>query len=282
MYLLLTLFLLFLLFPETTSAGTKNGIQLLINQVIPALYPFIFLTAILKNITHQKTTALKFLLPLAFLSGYPLGAKIVAQNIQAPTKVKQILLFLCNNPSPAYMLSFVGFQCLNRPQKGIMIYTAALIGSTIWALIRYLINRHQTDKAPSGFLQSCGETSGTLDTVVDQTFTSLLHISGYLMFFCCISAFIVKIPFLSPVLQSLFAGFLEMTTGIQNLKSIACSEALKMILITGMVSFGGISVIAQTQSMINGSGLSIKKYMTDKAISSVIAMSVMYLFTHIC
>jgi len=88
---------------------------------------------------------------------------------------------------------------------------------------------------------------------------------------------------LPAVIQAFLAGLLEMTTGIQMLASqTALSPMVKILLTTGLISFGGFSVIAQTKSVINESSLSIKKYITEKAIAATIAVSVMYIYITLC
>lgn len=283
MFAVFFLFLLFLMFPETTSAGMKNGMQLLTAQVIPALYPFILLTTILKNLSSKNKLHSKLMLPLAFLSGYPLGAKIVAQNTKTSPKYKQILLVLCNNPSPAYMISFVGFQCLKDLKIGLLIYISVLLGNIFWTLVCFLYQKNKCSEKNKikSTLRSCDASSISFDNIIMQTFTTMVNISSYILFFCLIAAFISKLSFLSQISHGILAGILEMTTGIQILAQLKCHKIFKIILITGLSSFGGLSVIAQTYSMIQGSSLSIKKYMTDKTITSVIAMSVMYLILYL-
>lgn len=275
------LFLLFLFFPKITSAGIKNGLQLLFNQVIPALYPFILLTSLLKSKLQKQRHSLPLVISLAILSGYPLGSKIIAQSIDTSDNEKQLLLFLCNNPSPAYMLGFVGFQCLNASKKGFAIYASIFIGNLIWFLLRYLhLKKQEVPYQSPKKLSMCESSCFSMANIIDQTFASLIQISGSILFFSCMASFLTELSFLPQTFQGIFAGFLEMTTGIQILTDSSCPEIFKMIFITGLSSFGGLSVIAQTQSMISDTALSIKKYMADKAIISFIAMSVMYLSSY--
>ena len=67
-----------------------------------------------------------------------------------------------------------------------------------------------------------------------------------------------------------------MTTGVENIAASPVSLQTKVILITGIISFGGLSVIGQTQNMIQNTPLSIKKYMADKIAASAVSMTAMY------
>lgn len=280
MILIGLLFIVFLAFPEITSDGIRNGLVLLENQVIPALYPFILLTSLLRCRGNKKDNNI-FLLAVGFLSGYPLGAKIVADNDfkQLPVSNNELLL-LCNNPSPGYMMSFVGFACMKDIMVGIKIYIAIVIGNILTVIVKCLI-RHAASKDITNplSLHICERDAFSFDMIIRESFSSLLNISTYILIFSVGANFISKITILPEDVQNIFIGLLEMTTGIERISSSSIGGNVKNIIITGIISFGGFSVITQTYSMIKHSDLSIKKYMIDKAIASAIAMSIMYFFT---
>lgn len=280
----LLIFVVFLIFPEITSAGMKNGLVMLTSQIIPALYPFILITTFLKQKSkhHKCPSCLPII--LGFLSGYPLGAKIIADHWHNENIIPaQAMLIICNNPSPSYMISFVGLNCLKSPKFGFLIYLSVLIGNLITGTLITLITRKMHFKheayADHGHIHAVSVNS--MDELFQDTFTILLNISNYILIFSILSAFIKRISFLTPVLHGIISGLLEMTSGIQILSTIDSPYDLKLLLITGIVSFGGLSVIAQTRNMTQESTLSIKKYITEKAIASTMAMSVMYLILHI-
>ena len=58
----------------------KRGLSLSFTQVIPSLYPFILLTTLFKALSHDSRYARRLSLFAGFLSGYPLGAKVVAEQ----------------------------------------------------------------------------------------------------------------------------------------------------------------------------------------------------------
>ena len=80
MFFYLPVFILFLMFPAITAKGMEDGLDLLIHQIIPSLYPFIFLTTFMKYHASRMTHSNFFLFFLGCLSGYPLGAKVIADH----------------------------------------------------------------------------------------------------------------------------------------------------------------------------------------------------------
>ncbi len=279
MILMVLSFLMLLLFPSLTHQGIKNGLALILNQVIPSLFPFILISNLLQNIV-SKTNHFLYIIT-GFLSGYPLGAKAVSEiNISNSKISKQDLLVLCNNPSIAYMLSFIGEQCFQRKIYGLCIYFSILTGNIFCIFLKHLgMNLTLKHRRKRQTLCPCSLSPADFDHSIKNTFHSLCAISTYILLFSTISVFIQCIHWIPDTYKDIVLGLCEITNGTLQISQTNIPLNDKLILITGITSFGGFSVFAQTHAMIYTSDLSIKKYMTDKAIASVIAMHVMYGFT---
>lgn len=292
MLLCLLLFFLCLCFPEISGSGIKNGLTLIAGQVLPALYPFILLTTLFRYLSMRRSAGRYLSIFIGFLSGYPLGAKAAADFKSSENRITpQSLLLICNNPGPAYMISFIGLNCLDSLRLGLSIYMAILAGNLTTGLLFNPLHK-KADAAFSGnpapwqsenHLEENTRKTDFLDLVIHDTFSIIISVSSYILIFSTAAAFIRQLTFLPAVIQAFLAGLLEMTTGIQMLASqTALSPMVKILLTTGLISFGGFSVIAQTKSVINESSLSIKKYITEKAIAATIAVSVMYIYITLC
>ena len=74
-------------FPDITEAGSKTAIIIWANSIVPVLLPFFIFSDFIK-----RTGDLKKLPPriypfvMAFLSGYPMGAKVVGDYIKGKKK----------------------------------------------------------------------------------------------------------------------------------------------------------------------------------------------------
>ncbi|MFR1761731.1 hypothetical protein [Frisingicoccus sp.] len=284
MALCLLVFFLCLCFPGITGSGIKNGLSLIGGQVLPALYPFILLTTLFKYLAGRRPANQCLSIFIGFLSGYPLGAKVAAgHNPSTGFLSGQSLLLICNNPSPAYMISFIGLHCFGAPFLGFRMYIAVITGNLITGLFFALMDRTwcqdpvQSEKIPSFSKGVPSTQKNLLDQVIHDTFSVIVNVSSYILVFSVAAAFIQRLSFLPEAAQGLLSGLLEMTTGVQILVAQSIPMTTKVLLTTGIISFGGLSVMAQTNSMIAGSDLSIKKYMTEKTIACAIAVSVMYM-----
>ncbi len=247
MALCLLVFFLCLCFPGITGSGIKNGLSLIGGQVLPALYPFILLTTLFKYLAGRRPANQYLSIFIGFLSGYPLGAKVAAgHNPSTGFLSGQSLLLICNNPSPAYMISFIGLHCFGAPFLGFRMYIAVITGNLITGLFFALMDRTwcqdsvQSEKIPSFSKGVPSTQKNLLDQVIHDTFSIIVNVSSYILVFSVAAAFIQRLSFLPETAQGLLSGLLEMTTGVQILAAQSIPMTAKVLLTTGIISFGGL------------------------------------------
>lgn len=275
MTVLLSIFFICLFYSQLIKDGIKNGLILLSDQVIPALYPFVLLSSIIKQ--NYSFSNSYFLIGISFLSGYPLGAKIIAEHDFSDIPLSsQELLLLCNNPSLPYLICYIGPQCLDNPFYGILIYFCIIIGNIIYVCLHHFIYKLHGSNNKQHILTICEKSKNKTANLFHDCFSTLLNISNYILIFSICASIINSIVFIPHFLRKILIGILEITTGAYHISLLNINTSSKITILTGIIAFGGMSVIFQTYEMIQNSKLSIKKYMTEKAISSLIAMSVMY------
>ena len=147
----------FVFFPETVCQGAKTGLLLWFQTVLPALLPFMIVSGffVKKNITDSiNKMAAPFFTEIfhisrpasypaliGMLSGYPIGAKTVAQMYEEKQLDKaeaQYLLCFCNNASPMFLIEFIGVECMHLSfpiTVLVLIYTAGYTSAAcIWRL----------------------------------------------------------------------------------------------------------------------------------------------------
>ena len=72
-----------IVFPEVTETGSKTAIVLWINSIVPVLLPFFIFSDFIKRTGDlDRLPASVYPFVVAFLSGYPMGAKIVGDFIK--------------------------------------------------------------------------------------------------------------------------------------------------------------------------------------------------------
>ena len=111
-----------------------------------------------------------------------------------------------------------------------------------------------------------------MDASIMNGFEIITRLGGYIILFSVYAALLktltAGIPLLSPVLSLL----LEISSGSAVLLTSAIPLPLKLSLLTAGLSFGGISTIMQTASVIRGSGLALRTYVTAKSLQACTAL----------
>lgn len=286
------LVLLFIIFPDIASNGAKKGLELWFNVVIPSLFPFMVISTLLIKLDVTSFISRLFYpvfhkiyriskegcypAVIGMLSGYPLGAKTVADlyKMEAFTKEEaQYILGFCNNASPMFMLEYIGVKCMGLGQPMLMlviIYLSAFIN------------------ALAGFYRPSGESfknrdikiktktkkypvMEALDESILSSAVTLVKVGGYIIFFSILTELLQDMVAVSDAVKIVGSGILEITTGGEVLSEACLPEYIKCILFSTFCAFGGMSSVAQTSSVLIGTDLSILKYVLVKTRQAAIA-----------
>lgn len=295
--LILFFILLFilLLFPEAAADGSKNGLVLWATVLVPSLLPFSILTSLVRKYMQGKPFHY-LLLAAGVLSGYPIGAKIAGELYTDGVLSKKKALFFAgftNNPSPMFVIFFVAGNMLHLSEGKYTFYLLLLVSSLLGSLTFTFFTREKKDGirlsknntlypcsiSPSG---SCPgpplSLSKVIDTEISASALLLIKIGGYIMLFSIITALIQKVPYLPASLRTVFCGLLEITTGNVMIAQAILPHSIKIILSLAATTFGGLSAAAQTNSVLQKTGLPVFQYVLIKLISSLYAALLAFLF----
>ena len=127
--------LLLITMPEICVDGARNGLLLWFETILPTLFPFFVVTRMIIELDLCP----QFLRPyypifVGLLSGYPTGALTLNEMIlrgQISRKRGQILLVLCNNASPVFLISYVACSALHINNQKYLIWFCVILASTI-------------------------------------------------------------------------------------------------------------------------------------------------------
>ncbi len=239
-----------------------------------------------------------FALVLGMLSGYPVGAKITA-TLRENNKISQIeaqrLVSFTNNSGPLFIIGAIGIGMFKNVNVGYLIlfihYIAAITVGFIFSFYKrsghILINNNISFK--EAFLKlklaklKNNKTFGQiLGESVKSSLETICMVGGFVILFSVICELfkisgifdkIGKIIFpnnIEPYSNGIFMGIIEITNGINILSSI---EGINGIIIAcGLVSFSGLSILAQTSSMIYKSDIKMNLYFISKLLHSVFSI----------
>lgn len=274
--------LLLLLFPNIAIDGSTRGLTLWFQILVPTLLPFFILSALLRCLVQKPSGTFLFLI-IGLFSGYPVGAKIVgSEYLQGNLTKRQTYFFLnlCNQASPVFLLVFVGVQTLHlttgRYLFFFIIHLSALVGS---CLLTFLIRKKQ-DSTTTGTPSSCKKLplAERFDQILLESMITIVKIGCYVILFSILASFVNNIFSSYPLAGILVSGFFEITTGMLQLEGASLPAIEKIVLASMLISFGGLSALAQTKSVLPETGLSIKIYFLYKITSAFSACILSLLF----
>ncbi len=295
LFIIILIFIIYiLLFPSLAVKAAADGLVLWLERVLPALLPFAVVSNILiysdyiSYITNFLSPLLRLFLPVSnngafvvisgFLFGFPIGSKNCAELLKQKKislSEAEILFVITNNISPVFISSFILCQQLHMPElfflSLLILYVPALLlgECLLFRRKRKTENNKNTASRPKMNFQ-------IIDAGIMNGFETLTRIGGYIMIFSILISMFVNLPF-PELLKTIVIGFLEITNGIHFLAAANLPAELTYVLAMAYTAFGGICGIAQTSSMVKGTGLSMKKYVGFKliltAVSTVLAFT---------
>ncbi len=191
------------------------------------------------------------------LLGFPSGALIVGKLIQekAITKKRgEYILTFSNNTGVSFVFGYV--STVVGKDVAFSIFLSQLVLSLIFAIIgrRFL---SEEDKK-TYFSPKSPKEKNAINAIKNGT-DNMINLCGIIIFFSAFSKLILQFfPSIS--------GFIEMTTGVEYLKSLPFQK--RLILSAEYVSFGGICVWVQISSVCF---VKTGKYLLSKIVSATFA-----------
>ena len=279
---------LMVIFPSIALCSARKGISLWLSNVLPALLPFFICANFLQDIGVIRIfRSGVFPFVMSVLSGYPMGAKIVG-DLRREGEISQReamrLMSFCSTSGPAFMVGAVGAGMLGSGMLGGIIAAAHYAGAFMNGLLyTRLLGR---DETPAG-VASCGasEAKGLQESFTDAillSFRSLGIVLAYIVLFMFVTDFLHMCGGFSLIesmqMRVLAKGFFEMTVGCGAAAECAgAAETVKCVMCAAIMSWGGLSVMGQTMSMLSGTGIPAGYLVISKITHSLFAAGAAFL-----
>jgi len=262
--------------PFQFAVAGRNGLDLLFRAVLPILFPFFFISSLIINLsTTTSKYAVPFVVLLSYLSGYPNGAKLLAdlhsRRIISTHAVLDLSL-LTSTPSPTFVVVSIGTVMLNNTLLGVVIFVSCIMG----AIVNYLLWRsHGNTQYVSQTIVPHTEHSilGVFNTSIASSVTGILNVCGVILIFYIFTSLLHTSPIIS--------GLIEMTTGASRVAELHLPKNLTALIICFLVSFGGISVAMQTFVFATTYNLRPMKYLVAKLTHGILSTGIMGIVTHL-
>ncbi len=278
--ILLTIFLI--AHPTDASTGIKNGLFLLGEKIIPALFPFMILASYIASSPVTTKSALLLdkislrafgvngngivVVFLGLLGGYPIGAKTLCkyydENKLTINEVFKLFPW-CVNPGPAFTITAVGTFMIGSTKAGIIMYLSAILSSFSIGLFSKFFVKTSYE---SNTQKTCNDSKCSFVECVASATSAMLSICSWVLIFSainnCLHIFIkneTAIRFLSCIS--------EVTTGCNTL----LESNFPIPVICAIIQFGGLAVIFQIAPYLEKCGYKLRHFFCWRILNSALS-----------
>jgi len=304
-YIIIILFFVILLIviPENSIQHFAQGIVIWATKILPALLPFFILTKLLSYTTFTSTVG-KFLSPItqklygvggvsgyvyimSILSGYPVGAKLTADLYKSNNITKRqayTISSFTSTSGPLFIIGTVGIGFFGSYRIGLIV----LISHFVSALLNGLLYRNK-EEFNSIHNLSQASRKNILNDSMTESIQSIMVVGGFIALFymglqllLTINAFSLPVIMLeklginSNLTTAVTSGIIEVTSGALALSQCALNQNTICILLSFLISFGGLSIHAQAYCFLKEFGMRYSKFLLQKITHAIISASVTF------
>ena len=282
--------------PEIYVQSSMKGITLWAVVVLPSLLPFFFLTSLM-SATGIIGAASKlcekpakkifrcggisaYVFIMSILSGYPVGAKIISDlkfnGIIGESEATRLSTF-CSTSGPLFIIGSVGIGMFQNKIIGFIL----IISHIIAAVLCGITFRFYGKDRESMLVRTSSETqNNVLYNCVYSSVVSVALVGGFICVFYVFADMILNLKITMPleyllsllikndeVARGFISGLIECTRGCQTLAK--CQISTYSVAFAGAnISFGGISVIAQSLIFLQSAKANVKIFILSKCLQA--------------
>lgn len=273
--------LILILDAKTAVAGAQAGVELCVRTVIPSLFPFFVLSAVLTaSLTGRRVPILgplgrllgvpegaESLLLVGALGGYPVGAQCVALARAAGTISREDggrMLGFCSNAGPAFLFG-MGTAVFGSPAIPAALWAVHLLSTLVVGAILPGKNRNPGRIRPAPPL--------SFSAAVGQSVKTMAGVCGWVVLFRVLLSFLDRwcLWLLPQAGQAAVYGILELTNGFAALRPLPL-PGQKFLLCSAMLGWGGLCVAMQTGSVTACSDLGLGQYLPGKLLQGCLSV----------
>lgn len=267
---------------EYAADGVSQGLTVCSEVLIPALFPFMVLSAFAVNsgladiqrrplrIFFEKVLKLPCeCLPailFGFVGGYPVGASVTASLCGKgviDSSVARRLLTCCVNAGPAFIITAVGSVMLGNTAAGIVLFVSVCSASMLTGLLSlFIYGRGQCKKINKE--PAVMSLSDSFVVSVADSCNRMLVMCGWVIVFSAFTAIVTA--HLQGDAATYFRIFAEVTSGAEY-----AVKTGGLPLTSACISFGGICVMCQLLPSIKKCGIKVYEYLLFRIVNSVIS-----------
>lgn len=299
LFVLLLCFAGALVFGKGYSYAVTDGIKLWAATLLPALFPYFFITAMLSGLSLTSKLARKlspatrllfnaggitgYAFFISAISGYPVGAKTVAdlktRGLITPTEAIRASAF-CSSPSPMFLVASVGGLMFKNKTLGLCVFFCNFLAALTTGII---FSFYKRSDRPSETEPDLNFSNVSLYEATYSSVISILVVGGIIAIFTVLSEIIRDTGAFVPIenfiglfteneaaKKGIAAGLLECTAGLKEL-SLGGANFFTLPVVAATCGFGGICVIIQSAAYLKSAKIKIAPFLAAKLLEAILS-----------
>ncbi|WP_411170504.1 sporulation integral membrane protein YlbJ [Clostridium sp. MB05] len=311
----ITIFIIiFVINLEVSISAAISGAKLVVVAILPTIFPFSVICNLLiyyDGITlYSKilgplickplglSKSCSFPLAASFICGYPLGAKYSSDIYDLGYIHKseyERLLNIASNAGPIFILGSVSASMLYDVKLGYILLIANYLSIVVVGFLTRKNSKNITSlkKMESTYKENPFGTN--LKNAIESAISTTINVGAFVIIFSVFISIIksntyistafenlenlIKLP--NGILYNLFLGSIEFTNGCKLISTSNISMSLKLSMMSFILSFSSLSVIAQVSSIVSKNNPNMKKYIFYKFIQGIISFIITFISSNI-
>ena len=307
-FLLLIFLSLVFIFIPSLSDSVLDGIKLFFACVLPSLFPYFFITAILTELktTSKISNGLSPIMKNVFnvngvcgyaffmsvIAGFPMGAKLVSdlktKGVLTETESVRASAF-CSTSSPVFLIVSIGSVMFKNTVFGVLLFLTNIMSAILVGII-FSFYKRKDKPNPTVLSQQKVNVDFAFSDCVYSAVNSSLFVGAVITLFYTITEVLIALKILSPITcivniiindlnlsNGLTLGLFEITKGLKAVSNSGIS-LLTLPISAFIVGFGGISVIAQSVAFLKSAKIKTAPFVLAKTLSAVLSFLIGLIF----
>lgn len=263
--------------------AAAEGLLLCGRSVIPALFPFMAVSTMLVSLGFGEWAAPRlsgltslYRLPgpagsallLGLVGGYPIGARTAAELYKKGSLTREEaerLLGFCNNSNPVFLISVLGVGIFGSSRTGVYLWLIHVLSALLTGFFfRGSRGPARRQRVPRNI--PCQEIPFAAAFVegVRSACNNMLAVCGFVLFFYVLAS---PLSGLGGLPGAGLVGFLELF----SLTPLLTADRAGFILASACAGWGGLSILCQTATVLEGSGLRLRSCVIGKVLQGLLA-----------
>ena len=274
--------------PQTAAEGVRSGLTLCGQVILPSLFPFFVcsnLFVLLGFSARVCGLAARLLrLPpnagsafvIGMTGGYPAGAQAVGllyERGELSRDEAEHALAVCNQAGPSFIFGFLGGAVFAHPGAGALLCGVQLASAVLTCRLtaKPLTAAQRAHSAPQR--QAQPDFAAAFSEAVRRAGMSAIHVCMFVTVFSVLSGYLrlAAGAHLPADAAPLALGALELSAGCAALRACTLAPVWKLCIASFLLSFGGLSILAQSRAAAADAGLEGRQLPGCKVLQGAIA-----------